>query len=975
MATNLPFPTFKSTGDDKHDMEIFEEDLKDYCMLNNWYDLSKSTEEERWIKADKAIACLRACLTPSARTVYKYSLGLSEAEQKKPHSVLQALREYYGASIGISGNGKNAESISSWESRIRNQSAQCEYESFEDELMRDQFISGLASEQLRVKLIGKGDRHKDGERAKVTLREVVEVAKTFEATTATNQLMKTARETQVYEQVNYNNNTKQKQSNRNPCFWCSGQHKQTRQRFCPAYSKRCNQCGTLGHFARACRNAGNVPGSVESRKPYMQLQQQQYANQVEVEDNYVNEELFMTDHDMNKQENARKFFAHLTVVKTNRSKVVKAQIDSSSTCNTIPVNILHQHFPNIKIEKTKAVIQTYGDQQIKPKGKVTFCCERKGKLHLLDFLVVDVPRGKPPLLSGRDAEILGYLDIHADEIHSVNEVKTDKNSNVHNQKIQNEQLNHQNSECKVQQATSRSSKIPQLGELTKEFVLEHYDKVFQPGKGNPLGAPMHIEMDPDIRPVHAPRRHIPVAKVQRVNEALEKLCEGRVIVPVTQPTNWLSNMLITEKPNGKLRICIDPSQTINKAIKRPIYTIPTIEEKLPFLTKAKVFTIVDVSEAFHNVVLDELSSLLTTFQGPNGRYRYLRMPFGISSGPEEYQRRQREFLEGLEGVINIADDICIFGCGDTDEQASKDHDKNLIALLDRCSERDLRLSAKKIQFKATSVSFMGHILTDKGVAPGPSKVIAIQEMPKPVDRNGVQRFLGMCQYLSKFCPKLSKIVLPLRDLTRINVEFIWTDVHESAFNSVKDFIASSTILQYYDVTLPVTLQVDASDEAIGGVLLQNGKPVCFTSYTLDSTERNYGQIEKECLAIVTCMSKWHQYLYGKKSILVHTDHQPLETIFRKPLTNIEFNDKPKTSIVEHVLAHVVVPEGESKVSTCDNCKDMKPEIDRIMSMFTKLQLKQDEESQRAGESEAKVESLVSEHISKMATEIESLTLQ
>ncbi len=129
---------------------------------------------------------------------------------------------------------------------------------------------------------------------RLPLRDVVEVAKTFEATTATNQLMKTARETQVCEQVNYNNNMKQRQSNRDLCFWCSGQHKQP----CPAYSKRCNKCGTLGHFARACRNTGNIPGSVESRKPYMQpqQQQQQYANQVEIEDNYANEELFMTDH-------------------------------------------------------------------------------------------------------------------------------------------------------------------------------------------------------------------------------------------------------------------------------------------------------------------------------------------------------------------------------------------------------------------------------------------------------------------------------------------------------------------------------------------------------------------------------------------------------------------------------------------------------------------------------------------------------
>ena len=88
---------------------------------------------------------------------------------------------------------------------------------------------------------------------------------------------------------------------------------------------------------------------------------------------------------------------------------------------------------------------------------------------------------------------------------------------------------------------------------------------------------MHIEMDPNIRPVHAPQRRIPVARVQRENEALERLCEDGVIAPVTQPTDWLLNMLIKEKPNGKLRICIDPSQTINTAFKRPIYTIPTIE--------------------------------------------------------------------------------------------------------------------------------------------------------------------------------------------------------------------------------------------------------------------------------------------------------------------------------------------------------------------------------------------------------------
>lgn len=850
-------------------MEVYIEDLIDYSTMNNWHDASKETEEEKWIKADKAMACLRASLPPVVRTVYKYSLGLSETEQKKPHQVIQALKEYYGASIGISGERQKflrllqheGESIGAWESRVRNHGAQCEYEAFADELMRDQFIAGLVSEPLRVKLIGKGHRHREGSQAKVSLREVVEVAKAFEATTFTNQLMKTARGTQ--EQVNYNNKTRQNHADHDgeqssqstqsqkgslPCFWCNGNHRQPRQQYCPAFKKTCNTCGTIGHFARACRKRTGNRG-----------RQQQQSNQIQDEQE---EELFATDNGNIEigsstkseigNERGRKFFANLKLIDRDRERIMKTQIDSASTCNTISESMLKKLFPNSKISRTRATIQTYGSQTIKPKGKVTLCCEKGEKIHLIDFLVLDMPREKPPLLCGRDAQTLGYLKIYADEVHIV-----EKSNNL--------------------------AEIPPLGQLTKEAVLQHYEEVFKPGRNKSLGTPLHIEVDPLVKPVHAPRRRVPVAKLDRVNNELRRLCDEGTIATVSQPTDWLSNMLVKEKPDGRIRLCIDPSQTINKAIKRPIYTIPTIEEQLPLLTKAKVFSTVDVSEAFHTIELDEASSLLTTFQGPNGRYRYTRMPFGISSGPEEYQRRQHEFLEGLKGVINIADDICIIGQGDTKEEADLDHDKNMVALLDKCNEFGLRLSAKKIQFKSKSVTFMGHKLTDKGVAPDPTKITAVKEMPRPTDKAGVLRFLGMCQYLSKFCKNLSEEVLPLRELTKQDVEFIWADAQETAFQSAKNLIASNTVLRYYDVNKPVTLQVDASEEAIGGALIQDGQPVCFTSHTLDSTERNYAQIEKECLAIVTCMNKWHHYLFGKKDILVHTDHQPLETIFKKPL--------------------------------------------------------------------------------------------
>ena len=175
---------------------------------------------------------------------------------------------------------------------------------------------------------------------------------------------------------------------------------------------------------------------------------------------------------------------------------------------------------------------------------------------------------------------------------------------------------------------------------------------------------------------------------------------------------------------------------------------------------------------------------------------------------------------------------------------------------------------------------MGHRLTDKGLEPDQAKISAITEMPRPEDKAGVQCFLGMYQYLSKFCPHLSVSVIPLRELTKQDAAFIWSDTHESAFHAAKELISKATALRYYDPSLPVTLQVDASEDAIGGVLLQQDQPVSFTSHT----EKQYAQIEKECLAIVTCMNKWHQYLYGKQHITGHTDHQPLESIFKKPIS-------------------------------------------------------------------------------------------
>ena len=162
-------------------------------------------------------------------------------------------------------------------------------------------------------------------------------------------------------------------------------------------------------------------------------------------------------------------------------------------------------------------------------------------------------------------------------------------------------------------------------------------------------------------------------------------------------------MVTVVKPD-KLRICIDPKD-LNRAMKRPNYQIPILDEILPTLVNAKIFSVLDAKDGFHQVKLDESSSYLTTFWTPFGRYRYLRMPFGISSAPEVYQRRMHDIIQGLPGVEVIADDILVYGKGSTKEEYIQDHDHNLTKLLERARAVNLKLNKKKLKLRLVYGTF------------------------------------------------------------------------------------------------------------------------------------------------------------------------------------------------------------------------------------------------------------------------------
>ena len=198
---------------------------------------------------------------------------------------------------------------------------------------------------------------------------------------------------------------------------------------------------------------------------------------------------------------------------------------------------------------------------------------------------------------------------------------------------------------------------------------------------------------------------------------------------------------------------------------------------------------------------------------PFGRYRWLRMPFGINSAPEVWQQRMHDLVEGLTGVEVIADDFLVCGFGDTNEAAIANHNQNLKAFLRRARERNLTLNSEKLKLRRSQVPFIGHLLTAEGLKPDPSKVQAIVAYPVPTNLAELRTFLGMVQYLAKFCQHLSTASQPLRQLEKKEVEWHWQRPQSKAFNEIKDLVTKAPVLRYFDVSKNITIQCDASQYA------------------------------------------------------------------------------------------------------------------------------------------------------------------
>lgn len=242
-----------------------------------------------------------------------------------------------------------------------------------------------------------------------------------------------------------------------------------------------------------------------------------------------------------------------------------------------------------------------------------------------------------------------------------------------------------------------------------------------------------------------------------------------------------------------------------------------------------------------------------------------------------FQKIMEQILAGLKGCLNYIDDIIIYG--KTREQLKE----RIEQILNRLKEYNVELNEEKCIYEATQLTFLGHVLSSAGITATPSKVESIQNFRQPLNAEEARSFLGLVNFVGKFIPDLATITEPLRRLTKKDEPFVWQSEHQIAFDKIKQGLSDEQTLGYYNIHDRTQLYADASPVGLGAVLIQfnnTGDPrvITYASKSFSDTEKRYCQTEKEALALVWAVERFHFYLFGRTFELI-TDHKALEVIF------------------------------------------------------------------------------------------------
>ena len=737
------------------------------------------------------------------------------------------------------------ESIASFALRLRQGAAHCEYGEFLDRMLIEQLLHGLIDRNSCDEIIAKKPE---------TFKAAYEIAHALEATRQTGDEVKTdgprADSTHALSSkpLQIKNGTKSNRSRsmsrgrqgsqstkqgpkidatedlRRPCNGCGGSHRRSH---CPFRDAECHSCRTKGHIAKVCRKKQPV-NAIKVLQPTEFLDTTRCIKKIESVNALRSEGKAMLQ------------------VKLNRRNF-EMELDTAAASGITGSEMLRTVLPQF-------------ESQLIPSDK-QFADYSHNRLHCLGRIEVEVALGQTTknlflyVIEGNYDSLFGR-DWIQEFVHEINWSTIFKPQAIHT-------------------ISTSSSTLTPLQESNLNRLLKKYDDVFSDKAGKLIGPPVKAHFKPNSAPIFAKAREIPFALRDAYSKEIEKKIDSGLYERVDY-SEWASTTHIVAKKNGKIRITGNYKPTLNPRLIIDEHPIPKPEHLFHKTKGSKVFCLLDVTDAYSHLVVDEEFSHALTLNTPtHGLVRPKRAVYGAANIPAIWQRTMESILKDVDNAISFFDDILLF---------AETFDQLLVTVeevLQRFRTHGIHLNRDKCKFAESSVEFLGHKIDALGLHKSDKHIEAIRDAPKPTTPDQLELFLGKATYYSSFIPDLSTKARPLRDMLTSD-SFEWTSAAKQAFADLKNILISPQVLMPYDPKLPLVLATDASSVGLGAVLSHrladnSERPIAYASRTMTTTEQRYPQIDKEALSIVWAVNKFFIYLYARHFTLI-TDHKPLTQI-------------------------------------------------------------------------------------------------
>ena len=424
----------------------------------------------------------------------------------------------------------------------------------------------------------------------------------------------------------------------------------------------------------------------------------------------------------------------------------------------------------------------------------------------------------------------------------------------------------------LQNLSSKLSHLePEQQLQMKQLIMKHQDLF--PNVPKRTSLVVHDIDVGDANPVKQHPYRMNPEKCKQAEDEIAYMLKNNLIRPSS--SNWSSPCVLVPKPDNSVRFCTD-FRKVNAVTKTDAYPIPRIEDCIDAVGQAKYLTKIDLLKGYWCVPLTDRAREISAFVTPSGLYEYNVLPFGLKNAPATFQRMIQSIVNDLPCTRAYLDDLV------TASESWDSHLKAVSLLFEKLSKANLTVNLAKSEFGHGHITYLGYVIGQGQVAPIQAKVQTMLSFPVPINRKALRRFLGMVGYYRKFCKNFADVALPLTDLLKKNVDFVWGDQCQKAFDTLKNMLCQHPILKSPDFEKPFSIAVDASDVAAGAVLLQKDEqsnvehPIAYFSKKFNEHQKNYSTIEKELMALIFALQHFEVYVTsGEGPLTVYTDHNPL----------------------------------------------------------------------------------------------------